>query len=115
MATKDSVKRTIESVGTALTILRDGGDVTGEYCDVEPNSQVTKPFVREFFLEASLVFDTEVVPGDVVQFDDGRKLLVMNSTPAQFRNEVITNEAVLYKCNVSGELWRSSGEAWNAD
>jgi len=97
-----------KKLGTAFTIIRGSGNVTGEYLDYEINKQVTKPFIRAFFLEAELSYDTEAVVGDVVQFDDERVFLVMNKTPEQFRNAPILQGCVFYKCNVSGEILRSS-------
>lgn len=105
--------KVFEKLGTAFTIIRDSGDVTGEYLRYEINKQVTKPFIRAFFLEAQLAYDTSVVTGDVVQFGDGRIFLVMNKTADHFKNASIKHESVLYKCNVSGELQRPSGESWD--
>lgn len=101
----------INELGTKFTVLRDAGDITGERLLYETNRQVTKPFIREFFLECVLSFDTETVAGDWIEIDnDGRTFIVMNLTPEQFENEAIEQQAVLYKCNVSGELFRPSGE-----
>jgi hypothetical protein len=103
------IEEVLEEVGTKFTILRDSGNVTGEYLDFEPNSQVTKPFIREFFLEAMLSYATEVVSGDVIQFDTtSSRYLVMNFTPALFENVVINYDVVLYKTNVHLNIYRSS-------
>ena len=111
MSIGSTLKEVYEDLGTAFTIIRDSGDVTGEYLVYEINRQVTKPFIREFFLEAELAYDTEAVPGDVISFDsDNRTFLMMNKTPEQFENTAINHQCVLYKCNVSGELFRPSGE-----
>lgn len=103
-----------EKLGTAFTIIRDSGDVTGEYLVYEINRQVTKPFIREFFLEAELAYDTAAVIGDVLQLDDGRVFLVMNKTADHFKNAPINQGCVFYKCNVSGEILRPSGEVWDS-
>lgn len=107
----DDIKETHEAVGDAVTILRDAGNLAGEYCILKQNRQVTKPFVREFFQEGKFDWDTDAVSGDVIQLDDGRRFIVMNKTPVRFANETIEHAAVLYKCNVSGEVLRISGEA----
>lgn len=113
MSIGPDLKEVVQDVGQAMTIVRDSGNVTGEYLDYEPNSQVTKPFIREFFLEAMLAYDTAAVVGDVLKFNTTDKyFLLMNKTPQMFENEVIAYDAVLYKCNVSGELSRPSGEVW---
>jgi len=79
------------------------------------NAQVTKPFIREFFLDAYFPYDTLAETGDVVQFDpDGRTFMVMNKTPDMLRNEPMEYGVVLYAANTSGEVWYSSGEAYNS-
>ena len=113
------IKHVLQEVGTAVHIKgRTSGetDIDGGYLDYEMNRQVTKPFVREFFLEASLPYDTVILAGDVVEFQDGtsRRFMVMNKTPENFENEGVIYEIVLHRCNVSGELFRPSGEVPNA-
>lgn len=109
MTIGDDIKETLEDVGTAYTVLRDSGNVSGEYLDYLINRQITKPFIREFFLEASLSYDTGAIAGDVVQFDTTEDVyLIMNKTPELFENSIVTNECTLYKANVSGELLRPS-------
>ena len=101
------IKDAIEEVGLKYTILRDAGDIAGEYLTYKPNAQVTKPFIQEFFLEAKLLYDTQVVVGDIVQFDTpGDKYIVMNRTPELFENEIILFNGVLYKCNVVLNIYR---------
>jgi len=95
-------------LGSGFTILRDAGNVTGQYADLEVNSQVTKPFIREFFLEAFLPYNTSAVAGDYVQMTDGRIFIVMNKTPEIFEDEAIGHGVVLYKCNKAGTLYRPS-------
>jgi hypothetical protein len=109
------IAEVIQEIGTAFTIVRDSGNITGEYLDFDPNTQVTKPFIREFFLEIMLSYQTLAESGDVIEFDvPGDRYLLMNKTPDMFENEIIKNDGVIYKCNVSGELFRPSGESdWN--
>jgi len=52
------IKEAIVEVGTRFVIERDSGDITGEYLNFKSNAQVTKPFIREFFLEAEFCYDT---------------------------------------------------------
>ena len=106
------IKEVLSEVGTAFTIKRDSGDVTGEYLDYTPNTQVTKPFIREFFMEVMLSYDTVANAGDIIELDvPAQHYIVMNLTPDMFENEIIKKDGVIYKCNVSGELLRFSGEA----
>lgn len=114
--TGDGIKKAHIAVGLTFTVIRDSGNLTGEYCIIKQNRQVTKPFIREFFQEARFHYDTEVIAGDVIQTSDGRHFIVMNLIPSALINEVIENEVVLYKCNVSGQIMRFSGESdWNDD
>ena len=109
------IKDAIAEVGGKITIIRDSGNITNEYILTKANTQVTKPFIREFFLEAQLAYDSVAVVGDVIQLDTiAQKFLLMNLTGDTFENERIRNAGVLYKCNVSGELFRPSGEVFNS-
>jgi len=107
------IEELLQDIGTGFTIVRATGNITGEKLISKSNTQVTKPFIREFFLEASLSYETEAVLGDLLQFSDGRFFLLATSTPRQFENAAFDNQAVLYKCNVSGEIQRLSGEGWD--
>lgn len=106
----EKIKRAYKKVGVHYTVLGTNPLVSGEYLMFEPNSQVTKPFIREYFLEASFQYDTEADAGCAVKFDDGRAFILMNKTPSILKNTTIYHDVVLYKCNVSGELQRPSGE-----
>lgn len=107
----------LEEVGTSIKIYKSSGAVVlGEYLDFDLNRQVTKPFIREFFIEASFSYVTQVIGGDVVEFlTDGRKFLIMNSTAEFFENQVINNNAVLYKCNEVATIKRPTKGDWDAD
>ena len=113
MSEGPEIKELFEDIGTPFEILRDEGNISGEYLLYKTNAQVTKPFIREFFLETMLPYDSQVAGGDVLKVDDGtnRSFIVMNKTPENMEGEAFVNNVVLYKCNVSGELQRPSGEA----
>jgi hypothetical protein len=119
MVLGDDIKAAYTDVGTAYSASRRGPGLSGEletgYLDFELNRQVTKPFIREYFIEASLPYDTECVVGDVLEFTaDGRRFILMNLTADMFENQVYEYQGVLYKCNVTaGKLERSSGEDWD--
>ena len=104
-------------VGTSIRILKpDGTIVLGEYLDFDINRQVTKPFIREFFMEASFTYITAVEGGDVVEFIvSGNKFLIMNLTAEFFENQIINNNAVLYKCNEMATIKRPTKADWGAD
>ena len=111
------LEEVLDEVGAAYTILRDSGNITGEYLDAETNAQVTKPFIREFFLEASLGHNTEAVNGDYLQFNITSDIyMVMNKTAEIFENSIIAYQVVLYKCNVSdGLILRPTNPDWDSD
>lgn len=109
MSIGPDIKEVLAEVGVKYTVLRDSGNVTGEYLTYKQNAQVTKPFIREYFLEASLPYDTKVVSGDIIQFvKTSDTYIVMNSTPALFEDTIIKYETVLYKTNVLINVLRPS-------
>lgn len=101
------IKEALTEIG-AVVIVRSGET---EYVDLETNAQVTKPFIREFFLEAMVSYDTDMESGSVVEVDlTGEHYLVMNKTPEIVENAIMNYSCVFYKANVSGEILRPSGE-----
>lgn len=115
MSIGSDISTVYTEVGTAITIYRDSGDISGEFIDFELNSQVTKPFIREHFLESNFQYDTSGEVGDILQFQEtGTEYMLMNKTPEVFENNVISWSSTLYKVNVSGELSRPSGTSRNA-
>jgi len=108
MSIGPDIKEAIVEVGTKFIIERDSGDITGGYLNFGSNAQVTKPFIREFFLEAEFCYDTTIVGGDIVKFNTtGTRYIVMNYTPILFENEIIKWEVVLYKTNEVIQILRS--------
>lgn len=106
-------RQLLSEVGTAFTILRDSGNIEGEFLDYELNAQITKPFIRETFLDTELQDNTQVIVGDVVQFDTSSdKYLVMNKSPEMWENVIVKHPSVLYKVNASGELTRPVEADW---
>jgi len=111
------IKEVLTEVGAAYTIIRDAGNISGEYCDYELTSQATKPITIEAFRQAMVPYDTKTVAGDVIEFNKtSERYLIMNKLPGLFENKIIQYESIFYKCNVaSGELLRPSGEAWDSN
>jgi len=110
----EDIKSVYIDVGVSYNILRDDEEISGEYCVYKINRQVTKPFIQEFFLEAQLPHDTQLVPGDLLEFQtDKRVFMLMNKNPTMFEDEIVNYQGILYKCNVSGELFTPSGEIWD--
>lgn len=101
------IKEAIVEVGLSYTIIRDSGNITGNYLTAKPNEQVTKPFIREFFLEAQITYDSPLAAGDIIEFDTtGDRYMVMHFTPTLFENTIIRYESVLYKTNVKVSILR---------
>lgn len=117
MSIGPEIKEVLQEVGATYTILREGGNITGEKTYYKTNSQVTKPFIREFFLEAWFQYDTQAVGGDYIQFSTtGDIFIVMNSTPYLFENTAIRYDVVLYKCNVLVDIVRpEEPDGWDSD
>lgn len=108
MSLGEDIKEVIEENGEPITLLRTPTNITGERIKSTVNAQVTKPFIREFFMEAWLSYDTQVVAGDWVQFTDGRVFIIMNRTASLFEGEIMRNNAVLYKTNVVATIQRQA-------
>jgi len=102
------IKEALVEVGQAVIVTdRLSVDHAAEYIYYKPNSQATKPFIREFFLEAWFSYDTPTLSGDLVKFVvTGTRYMLMNLTPFMFENTIIRMDGVLYKCNVEAILLR---------
>jgi len=107
------VKDAIIEAGVATTILRDSGNVTGNYIKYDLNAQVTKPFIREHFIELMLPSDYPAEVGEIIQVDvSGIKYMLMSTTPNMFENSVSYYSAVMYKTNVVVDVKRPSEDDW---
>jgi len=113
----DDLKAALIEVGASYLIIRDTGDVSGEYGLLEHSSQVTKPLTIEHFRRATIPHDSQLVTGDIIEFTGvGEYFITTNMIPEIFENAAVQYDTVLYKCNIrSGELLRPSGEVWGND
>jgi len=102
----------LAGVGAAYTIVRDAGNISGEYATYRHTSQATKPITLEHFKRARIAYNTSAEAGDVIEFDvSTERFLVTNMLPKIFEGNLAWYDSILYKCNVnSGELMRPSGE-----
>jgi hypothetical protein len=99
------LKEAIAAVGVTVSIV--GSQSPAEYVRFKTNKQVTKPFIREFFLETMMSFDTAIISGDIIKVGvTGIRYIMMNKTPDLFENEVMRYSGVVYKTNVCGALQR---------
>jgi hypothetical protein len=118
MSIGPDIKEALEDVGVSfIRRLPSPLLVTTEKLMYKGNAQATKPFIREFFLEATIAYDTEVQSGAVIEMvSSAIPYIVMNKTPEIFEDEIIEYKIVLYKANCSGELLRISGESgWDSN
>ena len=110
------IKNTYVDVGAEVKIFRNDGDISGEYILSEISTQVTKPFIKEFFREFFTPYDTQIQEGDIIQtIKTADSFLVMNLDAEVFEDMIYERTGVLYKTNVSGQIFRLSGEEWNTD
>lgn len=99
------LKEAILAVGVSINLI--GRNFPSEFIRFKTNKQVTKPFIREYFQETMMSFDTNIVSGDVIEVEaTGFRYLMMNKTPDLFENEVMRYGGVVYKTNVNGSLQR---------
>ena len=111
MSIGNDIAEVLEEVGSSIVILSSGA---AEFVDIEINFQVTKPLIMSYFKKCTLAYDSTAVCGDIINFDTtGDYYLITTLNSEEFENAIITKQGLLYMCNVSGELLRSSGEAWN--
>jgi len=105
----------LPEVGILVSIFHPATGVSiSEYIDFDINRQVTKPFIREFFIESTFAYNTGAASGDVLTFSaDGRKFLIMNLTGEMFENEIISYNAVMYKCNEVITVKRPAKTGWS--
>jgi hypothetical protein len=112
MSIGPDIKEALDDVGISYNILLPVPLPDSEKMVAKSNTQGTKPFVREFFLSATLSYDTKATVGAVIKTVTAAvPYMVMTKTPTIFEDEIIENKVILYKCNVSGEILRLSGES----
>jgi hypothetical protein len=92
------IKEVMNELGNLAVILRSPTNLT-EKITYDVNGQSSNPFMREFALAASLVYDTVIQPGDLLQFN-GETYLVVHKTPDDFEGEVVEYAAGFLKCNI---------------
>lgn len=117
MAIAEDIKEILtEEFGAAFQIIRESGNVSGEYGIIRYTNQATKPITLEHFRRCVLPYDTKAVAGDIVDVSGtSERFIVTNKLPKLFGSDIISYDSIWYKCNVSsGELLRPSGETRDA-
>ena len=108
MSVGSDIKEVYRDVGSKIQIIRDTRKIT-EYIKYVLNAQVTKPFIREFFLDGEASYDTAIEAGDIIKMvTSGIYYMIMNKTPYILENEIIKNSIVIYKTNVQLNIDRPS-------
>ena len=111
MALPEKIKSIFKKIGSRYSIVTPTGLQADEdwFCEPELNTQVTKPFVLLNFLKVNFPFDTEVKPGDTIEFLTGNsRYLVTVMLPEMFRDRIIKYLSVLYRCNDSATILRKT-------
>jgi len=110
------IAEVLGELGTLVNIIKhDGSDATQEYIDYEVQIEANSPFLTQFMLDCTLVYNTAALPGDIIQFvDDGVYHLLSVAVKPRFEQDVVTVEGVLYRCNMTGLFTRRS-ESRNDD
>lgn len=110
------IKDVLEELGTSLTIYKWPGPTTIlESIDHEFYATHSSEFLRMFFSGVTLTYDTQVLPGDVVEAM-GYWFICTANFPSYFENEIVDYTAVFYRCNVFGTLQRYNPNAgWDAN
>jgi hypothetical protein len=74
------------------------------------NNQATRPFIREVFVDGQVGYQSSIKSGTIIKIHN-IPYLATSCTPIYFEDEVIQYNVIFYKCNVSGEIQRLSGES----
>jgi len=117
MTVGSDVKDMLADNGAAYTVVRNTGNISGEYGFIQHTAQATKPVTLEHFRRCRLSYDSEAAAGNVIEIDQtSDRFLVTNKLPKILDGGIAWYESILYKCNVaSGELMRPSGEVRDPD
>ncbi len=112
------IQEALDELGTSVSIqVYNSGEDSFSFSGSEnifykTNSQATRPFVREFFIEGQINYQSKIKSGTVISIH-GTPYLTTSSIPIFFEDEIIKYNCSFYKCNVSGELQTMSGESWD--
>jgi len=95
------LREVYDELGAITHIVNRTPVVTTERILYDLNAQVTKPFIREHFLDATLPYNTLITTDDVIYIvSTDKHYLVMNKTPELFEDGIVEWNAVLYSCNL---------------
>lgn len=94
------IAEVINELGTSITFPERDPAIPNEKIDYESNSQMTKPFTAEHFLNSTFVYNSAVEPGDLVKILATQiPYRVMNVFNEVFEDAITHKQCILYKCN----------------
>ena len=110
------VKEVLQEVGTPFTAYHyDGSTVTDEKLDIETYPSHSSEFIRQFFAYATLFYDTQVVPGDVLEITPtSTRYLVTIVLPEFFEGEAVESGLSLLRVNITGKVQREGARVRDA-
>lgn len=95
------IKEVYQELGANFTIINRTPVVTGEKILYDMNTQATKPFIREHFIDCTFPYDTSVEVGDIIVMPSTQRYyMVMNKTPELFEDAMVEWAGILYLCNL---------------
>lgn len=100
------IAQVLNELGSEVRIIKhDGSDPVIEYIDYEVSTQASSPFLTQFMLDCTLIYNTQARPGDIVQMvDDGEYFILAAANKTRFEQSVVTMEGILYRCNLLGSI-----------
>ena len=100
----EDIKDVLQELGTPFKIIHVNGDsVEGESLDYEMYFEQSTEFIRQHCYSGDFQYDTEIVQGDLIEFDS-KKFLMMNVKRTLFENEVVDYSNFFVETNVLGRF-----------
>jgi len=101
----DDIKEVFQELGSPVAVNKyKNSDPVVEFIDSE-FFESSDPYTRQTVMEVSLAFDSVIQSGDVITLtDNNTHLLVVSLNLQRFDQNVVTKEAMTYRCNVLGTI-----------
>lgn len=102
----------IETGGEKLLVEYADGTVAFTYATVHDSERVIRPFEYQSVKIARALTSVALSAGDrLKRYSDGQRYLAVSVNDVSMLGRVEYKDALFMRCNISGELWRYSGEA----
>jgi len=104
----DDIKEVFQELGSPVEVNQHFGSPVTEF--VDPSTfESSDPYTRQTVMEISLPFDSTIQSGDIITLtDNGTHLLVVSLNFQRFDQDIVTKEAMIYRCNVLGTVSKFS-------